>query len=99
NVLGRLGAQDHQVGFHILRDAAVTVRISEPSRWICSERRENLLIVHAGLRHESEFKRSVVVIGIADVGSKQNIAARLSARTQLVNHLSNESSALLVGRA
>ena len=51
--------------------------ISELAGWICSERRENLLIVHAGLRHESEFHRRVVVIGVPDIRSKQNIATGL----------------------
>jgi hypothetical protein len=55
---------------HVLCDAAA-VGISELSRWICSERRENLPIVHASLRHESEFQRRVVEVGIPDIRSNK----------------------------
>jgi hypothetical protein len=82
NILSRVGAQDHQVGFHVFRDAPGMVGIAELSRWMCRDRRENLLVVHASLRHESEFHRRVAMFGIPNIRSKQNIAARLWVSTE-----------------
>ena len=56
---------------------AAAVGISELSRWIWSEDARICTIVHASLRHESEFQRRVVEVGIPDIRSKQDIAARL----------------------
>src|SRR5581483_2420796 len=71
--------------------------VAEFSRWIGRERRENLPIVHAGLRHQGEFFGGVIVIGVANVGPEQNVATCLGVGAQLVHHLSDETGARLLG--
>ena len=69
-------AWGHEFGLHALCNPAGVVGLPELSPGFCSERREYPLIAHTGLRRENELQLRVVAVGVSDIGSAQNIAAR-----------------------
>ena len=77
HVLRRVATKDNQIGLHPSRDAAVAARVSEPARRVRGERGEYVPEIHPGLRHQGVLERRIVMIGVTDIGTEQDLPARL----------------------
>src|ERR1700685_3720051 len=85
DVCGGIGTKDYKVGIEALGDEAAVGRVAEALSGVGGERGEDLREGHACARHELEFFGGVVVIDVANVGAKEDLAARGGIDVKLVD--------------
>src|SRR6267143_4054429 len=84
DVMGGVGGEDDEVAVQAFGDVTGTGGVPEALGGIGGEGGENLLPGEAGAGHEGEFLGGVKVVGVADIGAKEDLSARVGVGLQLL---------------